>query len=314
MVHYKSISQTDTDLAEREREWANTWHNVEELGPHVLLQTCNRIEYYYGDAEVPQEIARHLFRVTSGLESAIIGERAIQGQVREAYMAASKKYLLPSSLHRLFQMALSVGKRVREETKISRGAVTHSLAALELAELEGIDLTGAKICIIGVNQLTTDTLAFLKNKGAETLFLANRSREKAEKLLYDTFGDAKGNWKVYDLKQKREFLAEADVVISATSAPHCIISAEDLMPGHPLLMIDLAFPRDIEPTLAELPNVKLFNLEDVEQQTQRNREVRIEAIQEAEKIIEKKILELEEALQRRSLYEKKTWQNKSING
>lgn len=309
MVHYKSISQTDTNLADREKAWADSWYNGEELGPHILLQTCNRIEYYYGDDDVPQEVARHLFRVTSGLESAIIGERAIQGQVREAYMAASKKYLLTSSLHRLFQMALSVGKQVRENTKISRGAVTHSLAALELAEMEGIDLTGARICIIGVNQLTTDTLAFLKNKGAETIFLANRSREKAEQLIQDTFGNTFVNCQVYDLKQKREFLAEADVVISATSAPHSIIGIEDLTPGHPLLMIDLAFPRDIDPVVAELPNVKLFNLEDVERQTQHNREIRIEAIQDAEKIIERKILELEEALKRRSLHKEKQTQN-----
>lgn len=302
MVHYKSISQTDTNLADREKAWAKIWKEGEDLGPHVLLQTCNRIEYYYGEGDVPEEVARHLFRVASGLESAIIGERAIQGQVRDAYMAASKKHQLPSSIHRLFQMALSVGKRVREETKISRGAVTHSLAALEIAEMEGVDLSGAKICIIGVNQLTGDTLAFLKNKGAETLFLANRSRDKAEKLIAETLSHTAGNWQVYDLTQKKEFLAEADVVISATSAPHSIIGIKDLTPGHPLLMIDLAFPRDIDPNVAQLPFIKLFNLEDVELQTQRNRENRIEAIKEAEIMIEKKILELEAAIRRGNQY------------
>lgn len=212
MIHYKSIDQSQfaegTDIKEQERVFDDFLqdtlleiqgshinktnripHNVhissqpDEEVPYIFLRTCNRSEIYYGEGEVPDEVARHLFRVVSGLESAIVGERAVQGQVKEAYYTAKAQRPLTAELHRLFQSALQVGKRVRNETEISHGAVSHSLAALEIIEsLGNVNLRNARITIIGVNKLTADILKFLQNKGAKMVFLANRSQIKAHYL------------------------------------------------------------------------------------------------------------------------------------
>ena len=160
MIHYKSIDQSQfaegTDIKEQERVFDDFLQDTlleiqgshinktngapqevhinsnlpDEEVPYIFLKTCNRSEIYYGEGEVPDEVARHLFRVVSGLESAIVGERAVQGQVKEAYYTAKAQRPLTAELHRLFQSALQVGKRVRNETEISHGAVSHSLCLL----------------------------------------------------------------------------------------------------------------------------------------------------------------------------------------
>ena len=335
MVHYKSIDQSQfaegTDIKQQEKVFddflkdslleiqgrkgnddskkpfgsKNSFDSdktsdskkVSDSIPYIFLKTCNRSEIYYGDGDVPDEVARHLFRVVSGLESAIIGERAVQGQVKEAYYTAKEQRSLPAELHKLFQCALQVGKRVRNETEISHGAVSHSLAALEILEaVDGIDLKDAHITIIGVNKLTADILKFLQNKGAKMVFLANRSQIKAH-YLADPLGI-----KVYTLDEKQEFLAHTDILISATSAPHLIIHKEDIPEDKRLLAIDLAFPRDIDSRLNELPNVQLFNIRDVEKKVRENIEVRGAEVEKAEAIIEEEIEEMKEALERRKRY------------
>ena len=338
MVHYKSIDQSQfaegTDIKQQEKVFDDFLQNTlkeiqEENGtfnagspkgnalavstPYIFLKTCNRSELYYGDGDVPDEVARHLFRVVSGLESAIIGERAVQGQVKEAYYSAKDQRSLPAELHKLFQCALQVGKRVRNETEISHGAVSHSLAALEIIEdslsnntkkehaltldsFKDLDLKNAHITIIGVNKLTADILKFLQNKGAKMVFLANRSQIKAH-YLADPLGI-----KVYTLDEKKEFLAHTDILISATSAPHLIIHKEDIPEDKRLLAIDLAFPRDIDSRLNELPNVQLYNIRDVEQKVRENIEVRGAEVEKAEVIIEEEIQEMQEALERRKKY------------
>lgn len=227
MVHYKSIDQSQfaegTDIKQQEKVFddflQDTLLEIQGKGedtnslPYIFLKTCNRSELYYGEGDVTEEVARHLFRVVSGLESAIVGERAVQGQVKEAYYTAKDQRWLPAELHKLFQSALLVGKRVRNETEISHGAVSHSLAALEILEDEGIDLKNARITLIGVNKLTADILKFLQNKGAKMVFLANRSQIKAH-YLADPLGI-----KVYTLDEKQAFLSHTDILISATSAP-----------------------------------------------------------------------------------------------
>ena len=308
MVHYKSIDQSQfaegTDIKQQEKVFDDFLKDslLEIQGrkgfsvPYIFLKTCNRSEIYYGDGDVPDEVARHLFRVVSGLESAIIGERAVQGQVKEAYYTAKDQRPLPAELHKLFQSALQVGKRVRNETEISHGAVSHSLAALEILEDVNIDLKNAHITIIGVNKLTADILKFLQNKGAKMVFLANRSQIKAH-YLADPLGI-----KVYTLDEKKDFLAHTDILISATSAPHLIIHKEDIPEDKRLLAIDLAFPRDIDSRLNELPNVQLYNIRDVERKVRENIEVRGAEVEKAEVIIEEEIQEMQEALERRKRY------------
>lgn len=293
MIAYKSINQQNTSLEQREAYFHDLKGRRE---PSVLIQTCNRIELYYGDGRVPDEVARHLFRVTAGLESALIGERAVQGQVKEAYQQALLHEKLPAEMHKLFEAALQTGKRVRSTTEISRGAVSHSLAAIEIIESENIDLSRSRITIIGVNKLTADILKFLKNKGAQMVFLANRSQIKAHQLA-DPLGIG-----VFELNDKSQFLSLSDIIISATSAPHLIINKEDLTGDHPILAIDLAFPRDIDPEADDLPNVRLYNIHDVEQRVRRNITVREGEVTKAETIIEEAIDELRETLRRRQHY------------
>ena len=292
MIAYKSINQQNFSLEEREAYF----HSLKKQEGAVLLQTCNRVELYYGEGDVPDDVARHLFRVTAGLESALIGERAVQGQVKDSYQEAQRQYRLPAEIHKLFTCALKVGKRVRTETEISQGAVSHSLATIEIMEQEQVDLTNSRITIIGVNKLTTDILKFLKNKGAQLVYLANRSQIKAHQLA-DPLGIS-----VYELRDKKQFLAETDILISATSAPHALIHAEDIPAEKTLLAIDLAFPRDIDALVGTLPNVKLYNIRDVEQRVRQNISVRQSEVVRAEAIIEEEITELQDILRRRKQY------------
>lgn len=295
MIAYKSINQQNTSLEAREAYFQGL--HVERGA--VLLQTCNRVELYYGDGDVPDDVARHLFRVTAGLESALIGERAVQGQVKDSYQQAQLQYRLTAEMHKLFSCALEVGKRVRTETEISQGAVSHSLAAIEILQQEQVDLSQSRITIIGVNKLTSDILKFLKNKGARMVFLANRSQMKAHQLA-DPLGIS-----VFELHDKQRFLADTDILISATSAPHAVIDATDIPFGKKLLAIDLAFPRDIDPSIGRLPNVRLYNLSDVERRVRENISVRKSEVVRAEAIIEEEIAELQDILRRRRQYLKR---------
>ena len=181
MIQYISINHQNASLTDRE-EFLQKLETL-SVGPSVLLQTCNRIELYYGDGKVPDDVARHLFRVVCGLESAIMGEKAVQGQVKDAYMTARQSgQKLPSGIHKLFECALEIGKQVRVDTQISYGAVSHSLAAIEIIKKEHIDVKTAKIAIIGVNKLNEDIIKFLKNKGAENVMLINRTVANAEEI------------------------------------------------------------------------------------------------------------------------------------
>ena len=301
MIHYKSIDQSlfpeGSDIGEQERLFDEFAHDSRTVTlPHVFLRTCNRAEIYYGDGEVSYEAANHLFRIVSGLESAIIGERAVQGQVKNAYTMASSRSKLPAEMHKLFQAALAAGKRVRSETDISHGAVSHSLAALEIISDEGVNLAEAHIAIIGVNKLTADILKFLHNKGAKMVYLANRSQQKAHDLA-DPLGI-----EVCQLKDKKKFLADADILISATSAPHIIIYKQDLREDKPLLAIDLAFPRDIDSAIGELPNVHLYNIRDVERKVRANLDIRETEVAKAEVIIAEELEKLRQTLERRKRF------------
>lgn len=292
MIQYLSINHQNTSLTDREDYLQKL--EVDAKGPSVLLQTCNRVEVYYGDGEVPEQVARHLFRVVCGLESAIVGERAVQGQVKDAYIkACNGKQKLSVGIHKLFECALQIGKQVRLETQISHGAVSHSLAAIELMEREQIEVKSARIVLIGVNKLTADILKFLKNKGAQRVTLLNRTLSKAEELA------AVYGAEVYSLDKLDEVLATADVVISATSSLDHIIKPENVPALHRALYIDLAFPRDVDPAVGKLPNIKLYNIGDVEHLVQQNVHIREDEVAKAELLIEIEIHKLNEIMSRR---------------
>ncbi len=282
MIRLYSINQLNNSLADRENALGRF---IGDTGsPGVLIQTCNRIELYYGEGIVPDDIAKHLFRVVSGLESSLTGEIAIQGQIKNSYRQASEKFSLTAGLHLLFQTALFVGKRVRTESDISRGAVSHSQAAVEIILRSNLTLDNTLISLIGVHKLNEDIIRFLQRKGAETIFLANKSFEKAETIarIY--------NCKIMQLDQLPEMLKFSDILISATSAPHLIVKYENFPAGRKMLILDLAFPRDVDERIGHLPGITLYNLENIENAINQNIEKRKSEIQKAEQIIEEEVI------------------------
>lgn len=288
MIQSRLVNRAAYSLDERECLVAG--FQADEQVPHVLLATCNRTELYWGEGTIPEELAHHLFRVAAGLESSLIGERAIQGQLKQAYTGAQKAYKLSSPLNRLFQTAMHVGKRVRTETRIAEGAVSHSQLTVDMLRVHDVDLKNKVVGIIGVNKLTEDILKYLRARGAVNIYLSNRNLDKARALAEQYGGTAMG------LERKRELLRSSRVLISATSAPHAIIHAADLEAARrgsePLLLFDLAFPRDIEPAVGDYPGVTLYNLDDMEHFAQQNLTLRHNEIDKAEAIIEEEMQKL----------------------
>ncbi|MDR0744327.1 MAG: glutamyl-tRNA reductase [Tannerella sp.] len=293
MIKSKLINHSQYSLEEREQLSGTLF--IDESIPHVLLSTCNRIELYWGDGAAPENIIRHLYRVASGLESALLGERAIQGQLKTAYMYALDKYCLPPSLNRLFQTAIHTGKRTRNETRISEGAISHSQITTEILKSENVDLRNKTVSIIGVNKLTENILKYLVARGAINIFLSNRNIEKARVLA------AKYNGTAIHLDKKVAMLNFTDVLICATSAPHTIIHKNDLPQDKKMLIFDLAFPRDVDENVREIASVKLFDLEDVEAFASRNLIHRNNEVNKVERIIDEEIA---------SYYR---WQNYNLN-
>jgi len=282
MVQCSLINHTEYNLEERER--FSTQSGAGLSVPHVLLSTCNRIEQYWGAGLVPEDIARHLYRVASGLESALPGERAIQAQLKQSYAKASADYCLSSALHRLFQSAMHTGKRVRTETKIAEGAVSYSQITADMLKKKQIDLKTKYIGIIGINKLTEDIVKYLSARGAIHMIVSNRNFEKAQIMAASYNGVAVG------LEQKQAMLRVVDILICATSAPHAIISEEELPNDRELLIFDLAFPRDVKESVGKMKNVELFNLEDLERFAGQNIKLRKEEIHKAEQIINEEII------------------------
>jgi glutamyl-tRNA reductase len=279
MIQTILINRANYTLDERER-LTNT-NGPDDQEPQVRLATCNRTETYWGQGEIPADVARHLFRVAAGLESSLIGERAIQGQLKQAYYDAKERHQLPSALNRLFQSAIHVGKRVRTETQIAAGAVSHGQITVEMLRHHNIDLKNKVVGIIGVNRLTEDILKYLTARGAMNLILSNRHLDKAQTIA-ERYGA-----KAMPLHLKHQLLSLCDVLISATSAPHALIHPSDFpeAPTRNILMFDLAFPRDIEPAVGEMQGITLYNLDDIERFARHNLTLRRQEVSHAEAII-----------------------------
>jgi len=272
---------TESKIDEREKFLFNLKSNTVQAG--VLLQTCNRVEFYSGKGEISTDITNHLFRVVSGLESSIVGETAIIGQIKLAYAEAAYKYNLDKSIHRLFQTALFVGKKVRTETGISKGAMSHSQAAVDFLFNEIGDIKNLKITVIGVNALNEKIIKFLIKKDAEPVFIGNRTFEKAKKL------SEKYGAKAFHFDKLSQILEKTDVLISATAAPHFILKHENFKTQRKMYILDLAVPRDIDPAIGLLPNVNLYDIEFIENQIKKNVLIRKEKLVEAEDIIENEV-------------------------
>ena len=216
------------------------------------------------------EAARHLLRVTAGLDSMILGEAEIQGQVKRAYELALVEGATGPILNRLFRGALSAGGRARQETGISEKGVSIPSVAVELAQRALGDLSERRVLMVGAGETAELVARALVGRGVKTVFVANRHYDRAIGLAQRFDGSAV---RFEDLPEQ---LREADIVVSATNSPHHIVERDGLeqvmeaRDGRPLLAIDIAVPRDIEPECREIPGVSVYDIDDVQQIVERN--------------------------------------------
>lgn len=235
------------------------------------------------------DAARQLFRVTSGLESMIVGEAEVQGQVKRAYETALAAGTAGPLTNRLFTAALQTGKRVRTETKITAGHASVSSVAVGLAEETLGELADRHVVIIGAGETSELTARALHERGVRTMFVANRHADRARSLA-DRFG---GDVVAFDKLPSR--LEHADIVVSQTASPHAIIDQEDLelvmkaRGGRELLLIDIAVPRDVDPACADIPGVTLRDVDDLQEVVRRTTSVRSIEARHAEEIVEEEI-------------------------
>jgi glutamyl-tRNA reductase len=231
------------------------------------------------------EAAAHLFGVTAGLDSMIVGEAEIQGQVKRAYELALVENVTGPILNRLFRGALAAGGRVREETAIGERGVSVPSVAVELARRTLGDLGERRVLMIGAGETAELVARALVARGAATVFVANRHHDRAIGLAERFDGCA------VRFEELPEQLAAADIVVSATHSPHHIVERDGLEQvmagrgGRPLLMVDIAVPRDVEPECREVAGVSLHDLDDVQQIVERNASGREAAARRAEPIL-----------------------------
>lgn len=233
-----------------------------------------------------RQAIEHLFRVSTGLDSMLIGEAEILGQVKEAYVQAQRAGSLGKSLHQLFREALSAGKAARSQTKIGNDSVSIATAAIEMAKSHVGNLGGKTVAVVGAGTMGTTAARRLKAEGAR-LVLLNRTQERAAELAA-TLGIAEAK----PLPSMADALRVADVVITSTGASHFILDAQKVSEAmrerdeRPLVIVDIAVPRDVDPAVAGLPGVALVGIDALSAVIDETLEARREAVPFVEEIIE----------------------------
>jgi glutamyl-tRNA reductase len=275
----------------------------------VLLSTCNRTELYFveGDADVvpvawdalsarlggdasghgyvrrDRDAVAHLFRVTSGLDSMVLGEAQIHGQVRDAWETC-RAHSGPV-LNRLFQTSLSVAGRVRNETSVARGAASVSSAAVQLAKQIFGALGGKRAMVLGAGEMAELALECLADQGVRMSIVANRTYERATELA------ARYGAVAMHYDECWAALADVDVLVCSTAAPRAVVLVDHVRPAlasrgdRPLCILDIALPRDVDPAVGELANVFLYNLDDLQSVVTANLERRRAELPTAEELI-----------------------------
>ncbi|PYP18179.1 MAG: glutamyl-tRNA reductase [Gemmatimonadetes bacterium] len=280
-------------------------------GGGVLLSTCNRTEFYlaepgdatpatvwailterlgegrsaseYGYLVRDRDAVRHLYRVSAGLDSMILGEPQIQGQVREAW-ETSRSQAGPV-LHRLFQSALLVGARVRSETALAAGAASAPSAAVALAGKIFSRLAGRVALVLGAGDMAELAASCLVSEGVRVTLVANRTYERARAVAEELGARA------LTLDEAWEHFASADIVLTSTAAPHAVVTWERVAPaiarrgGRPLCILDLAVPRDVEPAVGQLENVFLYDIDDLQAVAAHSAADRHQEVPAAERIV-----------------------------
>jgi glutamyl-tRNA reductase len=290
----------------------------------VILSTCNRVEIYaasgldsraafqalqeflvtihdYRDPlsdeiyklSEPQSL-QHLFKVACGLDSMVLGETEILGQLKKAYDIALQHGHTGRRLNKAFQKAFNVAKQIRTETNIQRGSVSVGSVAVELAEKIFSNLNEREVLVIGAGDTSEKTARALLSRGAKGVLVSNRSHERAVALAAELGGRA-----IHFEEWAREF-ARIDILISSTSAPHYILDRVKLEPlmkarkNRPLLLVDIAVPRDIEPEVNLMENVYLYNIDDLQMIADDYLKQRKEEIVRCEQIIRDRVRSLAE--------------------
>jgi glutamyl-tRNA reductase len=316
-----SLNYKNTGVEEREQvtfqddEVVEALHKLREqksILEATLLSTCNRTELYVvsdqehtgayysrkfladwfdvdyekikqlTDMKVADEAVSHLFKVTAGLDSMVLGETQILGQIRDAFLTAQEEHTTGTIFNKLFKEAITVAKRGHNETDISKNAVSISYAAVELAKRIFANVKKSRVLVIGAGEMAEESLLNLTSNGIEDVVVLNRSLEKAEELA------ARFNGRAENLHALESELKEADIVISSTSSPDYVIKKDMIDEVNktrgtsPLILIDIALPRDIDPAIDSSGNVYMYNVDDLQGLVDANLASREE---EAEKIM-----------------------------
>lgn len=290
--------------------------NHGEIEGCAIISTCNRTEIYANPTEVEDglraiwdflseysgldiseiksytfthtlyDAVRHLFRVSAGLDSMILGETQILGQVRDTYEIALKAGTTNGVLNTFFKQAITVGKKVRSETGIDKNAVSVSYAAVKLAQQKFGDLKGRSVLVVGAGKMSELTAKHLLANGVSGVIVSNRSYDRAEILAKQFNGQAV---KFDDMFQ---YLQDTDIIISSTAANHYVIRYADIVrliqlnPDKKIMLIDIAVPRDIDPAVGKIPGVTLYDIDDLQTVIDNNLAERRRAAVVAEGIIE----------------------------
>jgi glutamyl-tRNA reductase len=282
------------------------------LAETVVLSTCNRVEIYglaeHVNGNIPplfnqlaarpvdvaahlyvhegEAAASHLFSVAGGMDSMVLGETEITGQVKQAYQAAQAAGLTGRVLNRLFQKALQTGTEIRTQTQVGRGATSVGSVAVELAgKIFSGGLADQSVMIIGAGKMGEACLRHLAKRGAKSVLVANRSFDRAESLAAEIGGQA------VRFEDRLEALAGADIVVSSTGCPELILHRAEVASvmarraGRPLVLIDIAVPRDLDPEIATLPNVYLYDIDDLETIVRENTKQREQELTACRRII-----------------------------
>lgn len=290
--------------------------NLDEV---VLLSTCNRVEIYgttpwvngnvhgilkhlgAGDTDYSpylyvkegDEAVKHLFEVAGGLDSMVVGETEITGQVKNAYQKAQEAKLTGKVLNRLFQTALQIGKEIRTHTNVGRGAVSVGSVAVELAEkIFDNTLAQKTVMIIGAGKMGEACVRHLAKKGARSVLVSNRSFERAQGLAAEFGGRA------IRFDDCLSAMAEADIVVSSTGCPQTILHRDEVAKvmsarrNRPLVLIDIAVPRDIAADVQAVENVYLYNIDHLEAIVRENLKSREQELGRCDEIIRARATDL----------------------
>ncbi len=293
---------------------------IDEL---AMLSTCNRTEIYAVTQEPSlcrsrllelfqgqghpdflylqkdDEAIKHLFQVSSGLDSLVLGENQILAQVRQAFTVAQQARTTGPLLDKLFPWALKVGKLARSQTRICQGAASVAAAAVELAQMIFEDLKGRRVLLLGAGKMTQAALKLLQNSGVERIRVVNRTLARAEELAARCGGEAA------PFEELDKALLDIDILIASTGAPHYVVSRQRLAAimaqrrGRPLFMVDIAVPRDLEPSCQELANVYLYNIDDLQSVVAENLARRQSEVQKVLRIVDLEYQEFSRYLESR---------------